>query len=677
MAREIRECEMTSHNKHAVYNATDKGHERRVKHRDTDPYTETRSRENTRRKDTRVEQYLNRPFMAWDGEGVTELDGSHTYVLLAASNGVTLRNEKGIPTALILQTFLDSQPPTNKPINVVYGGGYDVNMILRDVDRDSLQTLYDTGMVIWEGFRIRWRAGKVFWIEKHERTFMLYDVLPFFQTTFIRACDEYLGNDWECRDEIIAEKARRNAFAYKDIDDISRYNRAELTNLIRLCESLRERLFKVGLRIARWDGPGAIAATLLKRYDVKSCLGVIPKDVSVAGRYAYAGGRFEIIRKGHSINGAFQYDIRSAYPAAIRFLPCLSHGEWRHVNRPTTIAPFGVYRVELASLTHMTQPQPLWKRNRNGTVYFSECVHNWYWSPEAQVAIETPNTEIFEGWEYETSCACEPFSFVEPLYRKRAALKRAGDGAHVGLKLGLNSLYGKLAQQIGWRRDDDGTLHIPPYHCLEWAGYVTSHCRAKVFRASQLAPDDVIAFETDAIFSRVRLPLTLGEGLGEWDETEYASLTYLKSGMYYATTPDGRDVERMRGINRGSITRQNVINALNTQGTLVASQTRFITLGQALSQDFGLWRRWITKPRLIPTWLDGKRMDLIDRDDIQKQTGDGWTETQEGFRGDYDDISTPYSVEWINPETTIRDLDGRGLAEHRALDAHDIGMGEW
>lgn len=630
-----------------------------------------RHRYNDKRRRTREDTYLTRPFCAWDGEGINEPDGSHTYVLLANSLGDALSAREGLPTAEVFELMLNA---SREPIHVIYGGGYDVNMILRDMDRESLEYLYRSGRVTWRGYRLEWRGGKSFAVRTNTRRFLLYDVLPFFQRPFVAACDEYLGTDWEHRDEIIREKANRGTFDYANIGDISEYNRAELRTLVRLAEELRQRLHKVEIRVKRWDGPGAIAAALYQQYGTKSYLMQAPAVVAEAGRHAYAGGRFEIIRKGHSGSGAYQYDIRSAYPAAIRYLPCLAHGEWQHVVRPTDIAGFGVYRIEVTDppTQSITQPQPLWHRNPDGTVFFSEHPHGWYWSPEAKLAKDLGGSIIHEGWELIRRCDCEPFSFVEALYNKRAALKKAGDGAHVGLKLGLNSLYGKLAQQIGW--DPGPPLKLPPYHSLEWAGWITSHCRATVYRAAMLAPDDIIAFETDAVFSRVPLDLPIGERLGEWEETKYSSLTYIKSGMYFGTKADGKEVEKSRGVNKGSITRDQAIDALRRDeledaAILEAEQTRFITLGQALHQDFDKWRKWITAPRNIQIALNGKRIDLQSRADVWADKSDGWRETQGGFHNT--EFSHPYEVAWIQRETTIRDRDGRSLEQVRLDDAHD------
>lgn len=635
------------------YEATEKAQVRRRKY--------MHGTRKTYRRNKSEYDYLSRPFRAWDGEGGDETDGSHTYFLFASSDGHAITERGGLSTKRVFELLLHSSD--DDCINVIYGGNYDANMILRDLPREHLEELYATDITEWQGYRIEWRPGKYFRVSDDDRRITVYDVLPFFQRTFVSACDEYLGTNYPYREEIIAGKKRRGTFDWSQIDYVAEYCSAELQNLVSLANELRERLYRVNIRVSRWDGPGAIASSLYKTYDTKSYFGEIPDAVATAGRHGYAGGRFEIIRKGHSERKAYQYDLNSAYPYSIAQLPCLAHGRWVHVKEPVEIEKFGIYRIEYdaseecdAPVYHPAHPQPFYMRMPDGAVSYPMYAHGWYWSPEASISDAFPNSRVHEGWVYRQECDHIPFSWVEALYNKRAALKKAKDGAHIGIKLGLNSLYGKLAQQVGWRLDPTKGLVIPPYHSLEWAGWITSMCRMKVYEAALKAPDDIIAFETDAVFSRVPLDLPLSSRLGEWEETVYTSLTYIKSGMYYGTLEDGTPVEKSRGINKGSITRNDAIGAMSVDATLPAEQTRFIGLGQALHQNFDIWRHWVTAPRNISTLLGGKRRDTDSRIPNLKELHDGWRETVPvnspvGF-------SQPYSVAWINP--TDNDWSDRG-----------------
>lgn len=636
-------------------------------HKRTDEY---------RKRNVTRNDYLTREFVAWDGEGFNAdpRDGStHRYALLANSDGLDMRDYFGLGTEAVFTAMLGARKGV---INIGYGLNYDLNMILRDVDKESLIKLYEEGWVVWNRFRINWRPGKSFSLERNNLRFLIYDVLPFFQRSFISACDEYLGKEWPGRDRIIQDKARRGSFTWEEIDSVGEYNNLELINLVALGNELRTRLDRVGIRVSRWDGPGAIATALFQRYQTKTFMKPTPKGVNMAARYAYAGGRFELIRQGHSDRPVWEYDINSAYPEAIAKLPCLAHGRWRKVKgRPDKIAKFGVYHIKYNQdndpLSNYTNPQPLWTRAQNGTICYAWFVNGWYWSPEADNVFNNPGATFVEGWEWNQTCNHEPFDWVPQLYNKRAALKKAEDGAHVGLKLGLNSLYGKLAQQIG-AKFINGEWRIPPYHCLEWAGWVTSHCRAKVWNAIQGASDDVIAFETDAVFTRVPLDhLSLSNRLGDWEETRFDNLTYFKSGFYFGDVA-GEEVEKSRGINKGSVTRQTVIHALqnrNLETAVVAEQTRFITLGQALNQTFEKWRSWSTDPRVLKTTIAGtKRLEIMTDWQITKPMGDGWEETIPFSAADVDGKSHPYPVVWSEDGLGFTDPEGRDMNAFRRDD---------
>lgn len=641
--------------RHKKYNNSDKG----------------KARKNSYRGRKSLDNYLTKPFRAWDGEGWTlEDEIQQRYVMLASSEGHVLENPEGIGTKEAFEFLLNTDQESH--INIIFAGNYDVNMILKDVNEVSLRNLWIEGSTWWEGYKIEWRPNKEFYIRhKDGRHFRLYDVFSFFQCKFTKACDEYLGNDWPHRDVVIQEKSNRGSFDPSDSARILQYCKYELENLVSLTNELRTRLHRVDIRVSKWYGPGAIATCLYQKHETKSFMGTIPEEVALAGRYAYAGGRFEIIRFGHSRMGAYDYDINSAYPSAITKLPCLAHGRWIHRSNPTSIVRFGVYRIEITKgLERDWRPQPLWMRGKEGTITYYPEVHNWFWSPEAEnIATYYPydsRVTIHEGWEWVQECDHEPFSWVEAMYNKRQALKKAGDGAQMGLKLGLNSLYGKMAQQLGWKMTDKG-LHIPPFHCLEWAGYVTSHCRAKVWRAAMLAPDDVIAFETDGVFTRVPLDLPLGEGLGEWDETRFDDLTYIQSGIYFATR-NGEDMSRRnvfksRGFNPAKVKRQTAIRAMREGSYFQVRDTHFIGLGAALMKPDGLttvWRSWQTTTDKRRGTPEGKRLPSYTFETDKK---DGWNETCPRWMDQ--EFSYEYPVEWLRQEIANEDrwIEARRLGE--------------
>jgi hypothetical protein len=165
------------------------------------------------------------------------------------------------------------------------------------------------------------------------------------------------------------------------------------------------------------------------------------------------------------------------------------------------------------------------------------------------------------GWRYVTHCQCKPFDWIEGLYNARIALGK--DAAGYPIKLGLNSLYGKLAQRIG----------NPKYGNFIYAGLITAHTRAALNDAIALAPDDVVMIATDAVVSRSVLPLDYGKGLGQWGSKSFDSLFVVQPGLYW----DGHRAGDKR----------------KTRGTSVSIFARHMHRFEKA------WRRWCERGHLL------------------------------------------------------------------------------
>jgi hypothetical protein len=655
--------------------------------------------------------YLARKFRVWDGEGATLSDGRHIYTMFAAKlDGETstdIIDPTGLATGAILNFILETA--TDDALNVIYGGSYDFNMFLADLSEDDLRAVYENRSHVWHGFRIMWRRGKSFYLcyvdafgKKVGRGVTIYDVIPFFQCSFVKACDDYLGDGFVGRDTIIENKAKRSNFVAESLSDVRAYNDLELENLIHLCNELRLRLNKVGLRPRRWDGPGAVAAALLLREGVKEHMAVSPPEVASAARFAYAGGRFEVIKYG-IVPGkpAYEYDVNSAYPAALLNVPSLTQGHWRHETGEDAakVYPFAIYHLRSeAALDHI--PAPLFRRDVNGTICYPMTVTGWYWTPEYEAAkaysetldwYENPeplgNLTVLECWRFVPDVDnVKPFAFIEPLYNKRRALKKAGDGAHVGIKLALNSLYGKLAQQVGAEQKADGSWRIPPFHQIEWAGYTTSYCRAKVLMAALRNINSVIAFETDAVFMTEPIDVPVSSNLGEFEQVKFTGLAYISSGLYFGSSDDKpdsdptRNIAKTRGVDRGHLTIMDVIAKIRApladERECAVTLTRFNGAGVALAQGFDKWRRWEDVTKHIYLGPSGKRVHLeCWQCNPLNENYDPALPPVTGVRlGMWhttfcpilnDGHSVEFPVEWENPQTVIPGAETLTLAETR------------
>lgn len=639
--------------KHQTYNATDKGRARRRAYRHGNSKWDTDA------------SYLSREFVAYDGEGITLPDGSHIYVMFGDSKGGYIADVAGLTSARILAFLLERHAAYPDAIHCIYGGSYDFNMWLSNASQGVVYNIYERDYSRFGEYLIQWRRGKSFYLKVANGDAVgvtIYDVISFFQCAFVKACDDYLGEEFTHRDVIVANKALRSGFTEADIPTMREYMGYELVNTVKLMNELRRRLNSAGLRPRRWDGPGAVAAALLAREGVKASLTRCPDDVQTAARHAYFGGRFEPVQYGAVYERAYEYDVNSAYPYALLSVPNLTRGQWVYDDNPapTDGTEFTLFHVRFHGADYRL-PMPLpWRSSRGNVVYPGDgAFYGWYWSPDVYAAQEYVaryggSLDLRSAWRFvEDNPEDRPFAFIAELYHKRQVMKAAGDGAHVGIKLALNSLYGKLAQQVGARFTDGEGWRIPPFHQLEFAGYVTATCRSMVYRAAIDDLSKVIAYETDALFTTEPLTVPIGTGLGDWEATTFDSLTYAQSGVYFGSV-DGVEFAKTRGVNLGTLTRDMVERAMQRPDArdrhAEAPLTQFITAGQALQGQWGKWRRWITSTKSLEVEPQGKRIPL---------PGAPFGEWGRTFaaRVPHESHSQPFPIMWVNPDVGMEELE--------------------
>ncbi len=571
-----------------------------------------------------------KPFVVWDGEGITFVDGDpQSYVLFGCYNGKTHERIIGRRLSTIeCLDFIHEQGKLNPGAwHVSFAFDYDVNMILRDLPEGALGRLRKHGHCFHGAYRIEHIPGK--WLRvttgirfKNRRlrvSVTIEDIFSFFQTSFLKSCATY---GIPLADDIVEKgKAMRGHFTWADITFVEDYWAAENVALHALVCRLREMMYAAEMRIVRWHGPGVLANYTYRTNAIEKHKADCGKDVYDAARYAYAGGRFELFRLGRH-ERVYGIDINSAYPNAISRLPSLSEGVWRYTRAPRRIVEFGVYRIKLRGSPFTRVPSPLFHRDSGGNISFPWRTDGWYWSPEV-IAMGNAGVkaELVEGWEY-IGWETRPFSFVEDMYERRRVLKAKGDGAQIALKLALNSLYGKMAQRAGWERQN----RAPKWHQLEWAGWVTSYTRAMLYSVLAQVPwNDLVAVETDGLFTTCdpgTLGITHGTGLGEWEITEYDEIVYLQSGVYAKRVGDTWS-SKYRGLDANSVSTSDIVShARNLQANsewapLKGTTTRFVGYRQALfrqEQNRGNYSShmcvWETEPKAISCGGVGKRVHV-------------------------------------------------------------------
>lgn len=594
-----------------------------------------------------------KPFGAFDTEGC-EINGRHETILVRADE---LRLGDG--SALGWREMLDfiiGMPKTRHWVG--FSIGYDVTMILRGIlgepgGEDFLRRLMDAEYgtpTTWEDYQIVWRERKALEVGRvgGGPATVIHDVFTLFQSSFLKAVTTFGVATPAERVELDQMKSRRNQFSVEELESIDHYCALENRLLVRLMDDVKAKFRVGGIDGKSWEGPGPIASGVIaartplwrenyrgKGKDTKLAehraqearggrLVRLAHDDGPAdkARQTYFGGRFERTLAGawHG-DPVYQYDINSAYPDAMRRLPCLEHGVWAEVPGIDELDP-----GDLAMVYGDFAP-PEWggwfglpHRDRIGRVSYPDRVIGVYWWHELWAAWDgrpQPHFVFGKVWKFERRCECQPFRWVEDMYEERKVLEGRSKGTGIGHKLALNSAYGKTAQREG----------DPPHHNMIYASLITSWTRVKLQEVLNRLGGRVLMVATDAVFIAGRDPVletvTGPKVLGEWERSgPYNDFFVWGPGMYF----DGASgLMKTRGVRKdilaGAVARMR--EACETDGDAAVDVTYRQFHGLRLGLHLG--GRHVKD---IGQWLDETRTLRLRGDshkrDHDRAWADGW-----------------------------------------------------
>lgn len=489
-----------------------------------------------------------------DGEGVGR--NPHRYIMLGYSDGYgkyvdVIERKSGLKTKECLD-FLLSTPSDARLCG--YYLGYDWTKILHELPNASIYKLLrpelrlrprDEGSgfcyVYWRDYGLHYLAGMMR-IRYKQKKVTIWDLGKFFQCSFVEALKKWEIINKNALDAMFLMKLRRSMFDDSDKKSIEDYMLSECSALARLAENLDEAHEQVGLKLASWHGPGSTASVLLKSMRIDELKGSIPPSVEYVADYAFFGGRFE--QSGIGLYGDITgSDIVSAYPYEAYNLPCLIHGQWKHITSEKNLAGCRQACVHYKITDIGNEPWgPLPCRLKNGSIVFPQRgVSGYVWLKEySRARCFWKGVKFIEAWALYNECDCQPFKDIINLFRERIRLGKSGRG--IVTKNAINSIYGKLAQTIG----------LPKYASRIWAGMITSGTRARLleFIALHKNRSNVIALATDGTYSKEKVNLPTNplpsDTLGGWESKYYGEMCFVRPGIYWSSN----GLVRSRGISK-------------------------------------------------------------------------------------------------------------------------------
>lgn len=507
----------------------------------------------------------NRPFIGCDGEGCgVDALGRQLYMLFRMGERELYTGSR-LTTEQLLD-FICDQPAGS--ILVGFAFGYDVTMILRDLPPAQQKRLFQPKMfgvghspfVWYKDFDIDYLPKNYLRIRRvhverqpdgterrvaikgSQRT--IYETFGFFQKSFLKVIQEFDVGTITTRKRIADNKERRSEFLEIGREE-REYCELECDYLAQLMEKLRGYCSDADIHPRSWSGAGKLASALHAKHGTPKASEIqVPQEALTFASMAYYGGRFEISRTGKVEGTVYEIDLKSAYPAAMPKLPCLLHGRWKHCSGAELRKHKGLY---VAGVQFRCKPSPSANdnfgqfgafpiRSKQGHLYWPLQGAGIYWSVEIESAKKLGfKVTLGDGWAYHKECDCKPFEWVEPLFIYRQAIGPTGPGYPI--KLGINALYGLIAQRVGNGK----------YANMIWAGLITAITRAEINNTIALDPLAVIMIATDALYSTRPLPVVLSDKLGGFEQVQLDGLFIVQPGLYWCPAKRKRKSRGLSG----------------------------------------------------------------------------------------------------------------------------------
>lgn len=349
---------------------------------------------------------------------------------------------------------------------------------------------------------------------------------------------------------------RKSGFLDGNLDMVTEYSEAECVAHARTVRLLLNALRAVGIVMAPSTlfGSGSVAASAMKYHGVcprkeahtesKIVSGITIDQIALL---TYFGGLIETPVLGLIMGYTDEVDLNSAYPAAAIELPCMreGHGMWIRKRGNGAQAPAGAVGHVLTSWVVQTPSTgPFVVRTKEGLVRQPlSGSRTWVTLAEYQMAAQQFPDDLVshETVWWECTCTCgNPLAWLSELYDARQKIKAQMVGLkdsdpsmwqtlkshEEAIKLIINSVYGKLAQQ---------RPELGKYTNLHYASHITGTTRAKVRKESwdrETQGGTVVYTHTDSVLSQGGCPVDGGPKLGAWKlEKQSTDLLIVQPGL--------------------------------------------------------------------------------------------------------------------------------------------------
>ena len=387
----------------------------------------------------------------------------------------------------------------------------------------------------YNNYDIVYIPKKQFKIQKGNHTISLYDIAQYYEgvplaEAYSKHIKKPLDQGYLETKKMRKDFTLRHYFRHKK--EIRRYCITDCILTKELGEHWLDTFFEAyGFYCANWISSGYLAEKVLIYNEIPIPFFIDTLyDIQKLAWESFYGGRFELIQRGF-IGYCCLYDINSAYPYALTFLPDITDGKWTGSKKINPKAALGFFHIR-AQVDYSVKIAPFPFRTRNNRIIYPVGEFETFVTLEELKAVTGDpkiKYKIIDSYQFVPNLNCKyPFKkFIMEQYEKRMKLKKEGNQLERAIKIILNSMYGKTAQRVNNRM---GNLFNPVI-----ASFITGFARAQLYKfvKDHKLEKDVVAFATDSIACRKKIAGLDSKRLGEMKLDKEADDVYFLSNGFY------------------------------------------------------------------------------------------------------------------------------------------------
>ena len=425
--------------------------------------------------------------------------------------------------------------------NFFYNLHFDVNAIIKYLPKENIEELNETLKTTYKKYELFYIPRKIFRIICHNHVHKFYDVMQFFGGSLEYNAEKFLGLDKYIDPIDRAELGSSRQYWNDNFDAIVKYCINDCVLTKKLGDILYSTLKNsIGLKPNAFTSEAGLTKEFVRTFTEIPDLLKVPIGAIKYAFYSYAGGRFEITKKGY-VGECSLYDINSAYPYYIQDLVDITQGEWRWTRDLHENATYGFYLVKVMTKYNKISPINITLPNNTLCYPMINC-HTYMTKLELMAYDKYIDYEIIDGWEFfANDDARKPFhKYINHVYshKQRTPKDRY---EYKTYKILMNGLYGTFYEKHKNKGHDKirvGKLFNPMY-----ASMITAGTRVQLFEYAMQDINNFVGFATDSVLFRGTPDLPTSNALGDWSLEKVGETTVLRSGFYKID-----DIVKARGV---------------------------------------------------------------------------------------------------------------------------------